>query len=118
VRARTRNLFILLIALIPVSFLARAKNWGSNKPAPRSVFIQAYDSSGKPIKTTVSFPIRATRDPRQPVVTAKNLGVQIDWLDRGVPLRFMIMSPGCEPVGADFAGQPSPRINVQLRAAK
>jgi hypothetical protein len=115
---RTRNLIIIFIVLMPLTVLPHVK-WGTGKPAPRSVFIQAYDSdTSKPIKTTVSFPIRATRDPSQPVVTAIGLGVQFNWLDRGIPLRFLIMSPGHEPVGASFTNPSSPNINIGLRPEK
>ena len=117
-RTRTRNLIIILIALVPLSVLARAKNWGSRKAVPRSVFIQAFDSTGRPIKTTVAFPIRASRDPSQPVVTAIGLGIQVNWLDRDVPLEFSLMSPGYESIGVALSDRSPRQINLGLRPAK
>jgi hypothetical protein len=103
-------------ALISVAVLPHVKR-GSGKPVPRSVFIQAHDSSGRPIKTTVGFHIPATRDPSQPVVTAINSGVQLNSLDRGVPLEFTIMSPGYGSVGAALGSDSPARINLQLHPA-
>jgi len=117
VGTRTGNLIIILIALVPLSLLARVKNWGTRKPQPRSVFIQGFDAAGRPIKTTVSFPIRVGRDPSQPVVSAIGLGIQVNWLDRDVPLEFLLMSPGYESIGVALSDRSPRQINVGLRPA-